>query len=201
MLGERIHRRVTPPQMLGVTSASQLYLETEVFLYPAMYLENKGIWLLKCSNLLVVSPSSPLLGVATWHLAALLTSVLAKQLQEIQKYPVVGSALFTWSCCYIYRHLVSIVLQQWDSWHKSELRSTQERNKNLQDNAIPEQSLENILIGQIFIFHECQGELRKMQKSTLPSILTSKYDWFYASAMIRIGIWIVVWELFQIFHC
>lgn len=42
MLGDRIHRRATP-QMLGVTSASQFCLETEVFLCPATYLENKHI--------------------------------------------------------------------------------------------------------------------------------------------------------------
>lgn len=85
--------------------------------------------------------------------------------------------------------------------YKSELKSAQEHNKNLQDNATAEQSLENILIGQVFILHEHPGELRKMKKSTLPSILESKYDWFYATAVIGIGIWIVVWELFQIFHC
>lgn len=60
--------------------------------------------------------------------------------------------------------------------YKSELKSAQEHNKNLQDNATAEQSLENILIGQVFILHEHPEELRKMKKSTLPSILESKYD-------------------------
>lgn len=43
ILGGRIHKRVTWPQMLCVTSASQLCLKTEVFLYLARYLENKSI--------------------------------------------------------------------------------------------------------------------------------------------------------------
>lgn len=47
--------------------------------------------------------------------------------------------------------------------------------------------MENIFICQAFTLHEHPGEIRKMLKSILPSILKSKYE-VNAPAVIGIGI-------------
>ena len=47
--------------------------------------------------------------------------------------------------------------------------------------------MENILICQAFTLHEHSGEIRKMLKSMLPSVLKSKCD-VNATAVIGIGI-------------